>query len=95
MGNLIDDLLAFSRIGRSELKRGRTHLGDLVQEALKELQEECKERDITWKVGELPEVDCDGSMLRLVFVNLFSNALKFTRPRPRAEIEIGCIPEKE
>ncbi len=94
MGNLIDDLLAFSRIGRSEVKTGRADLGHLVKEILKDLQEEHGERDIAWSVGELPEVVCDRSMLRLVFVNLFSNAVKFTRPRPKAEIEIGCIPEK-
>jgi len=91
MGNLIDDLLAFSRIGRSEVKKSRVNLGFLVKDILNDLQEETKGRDITWKVGELPEVYCDGSMLRLVFVNLISNAAKFTRPRAKAEIEIACI----
>jgi len=95
MGNLIDDLLAFSRIGRSEVKKSRVHLGYLAKNILKDLEEETKDRDIAWKVGELPEVDCDSSMLRLVFVNLISNAAKFTRPRAKAEIEIGCIREKE
>jgi len=95
MGILIDDLLAFSRMGRSEVKRSRVRLGQLVEGILKELQEETKHRDIAWKVGELPEVYCDGSMLRLVFVNLISNAVKFTRPRSKADIEIGCIPEKD
>jgi light-regulated signal transduction histidine kinase (bacteriophytochrome) len=95
MGNLIDDLLAFSRIGRSELKRGRVNFAYLVREVLKDFREETQERDIAWKIGELPEVYCDNSMLRLVFVNLFSNAIKFTRPRAKAEIEIGCIPKKE
>jgi len=95
MGNLIDDLLAFSRMGRSEVKKSRTHLGYLVKGILKDLQEEIKDRDIAWNVGELPEVFCDGSMLRLVFVNLISNAAKFTRPRPKALIEIGCVSEQE
>jgi light-regulated signal transduction histidine kinase (bacteriophytochrome) len=95
MGILIDDLLAFSRIGRSEVKKSRVHLGYLVEGVLKDLQEETKDRDIAWKVGKLPEAYCDGSMLRLVFVNLISNAVKFTRPRLRANIQIGCIPEKD
>jgi signal transduction histidine kinase len=95
MGNLIDDLLAFSRIGRSDVKKSRVNLGFLVKDILKDLQEETKDRDIAWKVAELPEVYCDSSMLRLVFVNLISNAAKFTRPRLKAEIEIGCIREKD
>ena len=95
MGILIDDLLAFSRIGRSEVKKSRVPFGHLVKGIFKDLQEETKDRDIAWKVGELPEVYCDGSMLRLVFVNLISNAVKFTRPRTQADIEIGCLPEKD
>jgi light-regulated signal transduction histidine kinase (bacteriophytochrome) len=95
MGNLIDDLLALSRIGRSEVKKGRINFAYLVKEILKDLQEETKDRDIAWKIGELPEVYCESSMLRLVFVNLISNAVKFTRPRPKAEIEIGCLPEED
>ena len=94
MGNLIDDLLAFSRMGRSEVKKSRVNFGYLVEGILKDLEEETKDRDIAWKVGELPEVFCDGSMLRLVFVNLISNAAKFTRPRPKALIEIGCHSEQ-
>ncbi len=95
MGNLIDDLLAFSRMGRSEVRKSRTDLGNLVEAILKDLQEEVKDRDIEWKVGELPEVFCDGAMLRLALVNLISNAVKFTRPRPKAVIEIQCVPERE
>jgi len=95
MGNLIDDLLAFSRMGRSEVKWGRVGLEYLVKEILKDLKEETESRDIAWKVGGLPEVYCDSSMLRLVFVNLISNAVKFTRPRSKADIEIGCISEKD
>ncbi len=95
MGNLIDDLLAFSRMGRSEVKKTGTKLGNLVEGILKDLQEEIKDRDIDWKVGELPEVFCDGAMLRLVFVNLISNAVKFTRRRSKAVIEIRCIPEHD
>ncbi len=95
MGILIDDLLAFSRMGRSEVKKSKVHLGYIVEGVLKDLQEETKDRDIAWKVGALPDVYCDGSMLRLVFVNLISNAVKFTRPQPKADIEIGYISERD
>lgn len=95
MGVLIDDLLAFSRIGRSEMRTVAIRVKQIVQEAIGELREETKERDIAWKIGELPEIHGDPSLLRLVLVNLISNALKFTRPRPRAEIEIGCTEEED
>ena len=95
MGMLIDDLLAFSRIGRSEMRTVAIRVEKLVQEAIGELREETKERDIAWKIGELPDIHGDPSLLRLVLVNLISNALKFTRTRPRAEIEIGCTEEED
>ena len=95
MGNLIDDLLAFSRIGRSEVRKSSVNLAYLIKDILKDLREETKDRDIVWKVRKLPEVYGDSSMLRLVLTNLISNAVKFTQPRPKAEIEIGCIPEKD
>jgi light-regulated signal transduction histidine kinase (bacteriophytochrome) len=70
----------------------RVGLDQIVKEALKELQTEMKERSIVWKIDPLPEAYGDPSMLRLVFVNLIQNAIKFTRARPDAQIEIGCIP---
>jgi len=90
MGNLIDDLLAFSRIGRAETQKTLFNLAQLVKEALKEVQQDTEGRDIAWKIAALPEFYGDRSMLRLVMVNLISNAVKFTRTRPQAEIEIGC-----
>jgi light-regulated signal transduction histidine kinase (bacteriophytochrome) len=95
MGMLIDDLLAFSRIGRSEMRTVVIRVKKLVQEAIRELREDAKERDIAWKIGDLPDIYGDPSLLRLVLVNLLSNALKFTRTRPRAEIEIGCTEEED
>jgi signal transduction histidine kinase len=90
MGTIIDDLLAFSRFGRSDMHKRIVKCGALVNEILMELPDEVKERDITWNIEELPEVYGDQSMLRLVLVNLISNAVKYTKPRPHAEIGIGC-----
>ena len=89
MGTLIDDLLAFSRIGRAETHKSIVSLQQLVQEALSEVAQETEGRNIVWRVGTLPAWYGDRAMLRLVLVNLISNAVKFTRTRPRAEIEIA------
>jgi signal transduction histidine kinase len=95
MGNLIDDLLGFSRIGRAETKKTSVDLERLVREVVAELGREPSGRDITWKIGVLPVCYGDRSMLKVVLVNLASNAVKFTRMRARAEIEIGCADTKE
>jgi PAS domain S-box-containing protein len=95
MGNLIDDLLSFSRMGRFEMKKTEVNTEQLVKEVIGELQEEMEGRDIVWKIGELPEVYGDRSMLSLVFTNLISNALKYTRTRVKTEIELGCMQETD
>jgi len=94
MGELIDDLLSFSRIGRAETHKTVVSLEEIVQEALSEARPDAGARNIVWKVGDLPASYGDPSMLRLVFVNLISNAIKFTRTRPEAHIEIGSAAEK-
>src|SRR5260370_19184144 len=91
MGNLIDDLLAFSRIGRAETHKTMVSLDQVVEEALTEVRQDSEGRNIVWKVGRLPAWYGDRSMLRIVFVNLISNAVKFTRTRSQAKIEIGCM----
>jgi len=90
MGLLIDDLLAFSRVGRTELQLRPVSLHQLVQEAIQELREETQGRNITWKIGLLPEVTVDRAMMRLVLINLLANAVKFTAKREQAEIEVGA-----
>jgi len=90
MGNLIDDLLAFSRIGRVEAHMTLVNLEQLVREVVTEASQDAKGRNISWKIDSLPVCYGDRSMLRLALLNLISNATKFTRERERAEIEIGA-----
>jgi PAS domain S-box-containing protein len=89
MGRLVDDLLALARIGRKELSRQRVKLDEVVREALAELPVEEQQREIEWRIEKLPEVDGDPGLLKLAFVNLLSNAAKFTRTRQTATIEVG------
>jgi PAS domain S-box-containing protein len=92
MGDLIDDLLEFSRVGRSEMQKADVNLDELVRETLGDFQAETKERNIVWKIHPLPVVQADRALLRMVLVNLISNAVKFTGTRAEAKIEIGCAP---
>jgi light-regulated signal transduction histidine kinase (bacteriophytochrome) len=94
MGALIDDLLSFSRMGRKAMSFQQVALGPLFQEIIRELEPTAADRNIDWHIGDLPVVSGDEAMLRLAFVNLVSNALKYTRPRPQAKIEIGSQPDQ-
>ena len=78
------------RIGRIETRETKVSLDQLVSEVQSEAGQETNGRNITWKIGPLPDLYGDRSMLKLVLVNLISNAIKFTRPHPQPEIEIGC-----
>ena len=89
MGNLIDDLLAFSRVGRAELQKTEVNLDELVRETLGDFQVNTKERNIAWKIHPLPAVQADRALLRMVLSNLISNAVKFSGKRAQAQIEIG------
>jgi PAS domain S-box-containing protein len=90
MGTLIDDLLAFSRIGRAETRETMVSFEQLVKEVQSEVWHNTEGRNITWRIGPLPDLYGDRAMLKLALVNLISNAIKFTRDRPYPEIEIGC-----
>ena len=90
MGQLIDDLLTFSRIGRTAMKIVPVGLDRLVEQSLRELAPEIKGRPIEWRIEPLPQVQGDPVLLRTVMTNLLSNALKYTRHRNPAVIEIGC-----
>jgi PAS domain S-box-containing protein len=89
MGTLIDDLLGFSRIRRAETNKTKVDLTQLVNEVVAELEEETTGRDIVWKIDTLPTCRVDRSLFKLVFVNLISNAVKFSKLRSPAEVEIG------
>jgi light-regulated signal transduction histidine kinase (bacteriophytochrome) len=89
MGQLIDDLLAFSRLGRQTLHQQVVDLGDLIRRSWEELATEREGRHIEFRLGELPKCQGDPGLLKQVFVNLLSNALKYSRKRDPAIIEVG------
>ncbi len=95
MGQLIDDLLAFSRMGRTEIVEGDVALDALVRETIHALESDTRQRNIVWTVPPLPLVRGDAAMLKQVFANLLGNAVKYTRPRDPAQIEVGCLGEEE
>jgi PAS domain S-box-containing protein len=90
MGQLIDDLLAFSQLGRREVKAADLDMGTLVQEVVIELQDTLGDRTVQWNLKSLPATRADRALMHQVWVNLLGNALKFTRPRESAVIEVGC-----
>lgn len=89
MATMVDELLNLSRVARKELKLEVSGLGSLLDEVLKELAPDVKDRKIEWKIAELAFVECDPALVKQIFFNLVSNAIKFTRTRPSAVIEIG------
>jgi PAS domain S-box-containing protein len=89
MGLLVDELLTLGRIGHNALNRRSTDLGSLVAEVIAILQPECEGRQVQWVISDLPLVECDPVLVKQVFQNLLANALKFTRSRTPAVIEVS------
>ncbi len=93
MGNLIDDLLSFSRLSRATMCKRTIDVRRLVQDALEDLTAQRAGREIQIKIDELPTCEGDPSLLKQVWVNLLSNAIKYTQKRESAVIEVGCKAE--
>jgi len=91
MGQLIDNLLRLSRLGRAELHQSKLDMGSLVHEVLQEIRMTDPEREFVTEIGDLPAAQGDPAMIRQVFANLLSNAVKFTREKQGARIEVGSF----
>jgi len=89
MGQLVDDLLNLGRVGRKELSLQVAGLRSIVDDVIQSLNPDIGDREVEWKIGDLPYVECDTALMHQVWQNLLSNALKFTRPRSHAVIAIG------
>jgi len=93
MGNLIDDLLQFSRTGRQELHKTKFDMNTLFTEVLEKIKMDVKDRNIVWNVQKLPMVFGDYSLIKQVWVNLLDNAVKYTRLEQTAEITVNYFEE--
>jgi len=92
MGRLVDDLLEFSRTSRLELRRENVRMSALVHEVVADIADELHDRRVRWDIGHLPQVVCDAAMLKQVWQNLIANAIKYTRTREEALIQIASEP---
>ena len=95
MGQLIDDLLAFTRMGRTEMKESSVCLDEVVQDTIRGVEMATTGRNIAWETAPLPAVLGDPSLLKQVLANLIGNAVKYSRMRDPARIEIGCAGEED
>lgn len=95
MARLIDDILTFSRAGRQELQVRQVDADFLVRDVLRDFAEDIKTRNITVRIDKLPAILCDSVMIRNVFANLISNAIKYTSNKEHPAIAIGFIEKKK
>ena len=95
MNRLIDDLLNLSRTNRTELKKSAVKMKQVLDEAISEVGLLLENRTVDFQISELPEVIGDYNLLRMVWINLLDNAIKYTRPRKKAVIKIDCKKEKK
>jgi light-regulated signal transduction histidine kinase (bacteriophytochrome) len=89
MGRLVDDLLRLAQVGRQDIRPRPASLNVLLQEVVADVQPDLAGRDIHWKIEPLPTVECDPGLMRVVLSNLVANAVKYTRPRSPAIVEVG------
>lgn len=95
MSQLIDDLLAFSRIGRTSMRKVPVDLNSLVQAVINELQPEVRSRKVEWTLQQLPYISGDRALLHQVFLNLLANAVKYTRNRSEARIQVFAVEQDD
>ena len=95
MSLMIDDLLAFSRLGKAQLATTIVQPGTIVADIIRSMEAETKGRKIQWTLKSLPQVKADPNLLKLVLTNLISNAIKYTAPKRTADLEIGSCPKKD
>jgi len=95
MNRLIDDLLNLSRTNRTELKKSTIKMKQVLDDAISEVEPSIENRTVDFQISELPDVIGDYNLLRMVWINLLDNAIKYTRPRKKAVIKIDCKKEKK
>lgn len=94
MGQLIDDLLAFSRMGRTSMKISKIDMKNMVNAIYHEATSTIERKRITFNIAKLPQAEGDTNMMRQVWMNLISNAVKFSSYRKQAVISVSCQEEQ-